>query len=74
MLDKLDKIPERLEQIHDFNPNPILKVDVSGLIIYANASSKILLNAIKSNVGSHLPEKWAKVIKVIYSANVKNKT
>jgi PAS domain S-box-containing protein len=71
MLDKLDKIPERLEQIHDFNPNPILKVDVSGLIIYANASSKILLNAIKSNVGSHLPEKWANVIKVIYSANVK---
>jgi PAS domain S-box-containing protein len=62
MSNKLDHLPERMEQIHDANPNPILKVNYSGLIIYANASSKILLNSLSASVGNYLPSKWVKML------------
>jgi PAS domain S-box-containing protein len=71
MLDKSNQLKEKMDQIPDFNPNPILKVNSSGQVLYANASSKILLNSLKTEVGSLLPAHWLKIINSIYSTESK---
>jgi PAS domain S-box-containing protein len=60
-----------MQHIHDSNPNPIIKVDASGSILYSNAASQVLLDAIKSSPGNQLNEKWNKVIKSVYTSDLK---
>ena len=40
------------------NPNPVLRVDKNGIILYANLSSMILLDHWGSGVGQDVPDDW----------------
>lgn len=44
------------------NPNPILRVDHEGKIIYANAASKPLLDDWHARVGEQVPDDWNQII------------
>jgi len=42
------------------NPNPVLRVGKDGTIIFANESSRDLLEHLRTRMGKRLPEKWRK--------------
>ncbi len=46
----------KLAKIPNENPNPILRVDRDGLILYANHASQSLLNCWQSQEGGYLPD------------------
>ncbi len=48
-----------LAMIPEENPEPVLRVDASGLILYANPASESLLKAWSTTMQGNLPEMWA---------------
>jgi CHASE1-domain containing sensor protein len=44
------------------NPNPVLRVAITGEILYCNEASSPLLEAWGSGVGERVPEKWRRLI------------
>ena len=42
------------------NPNPVLRVDPAGVVLYANRGSRTLLGGWHTGIGDKVPEVWAK--------------
>jgi PAS domain S-box-containing protein len=53
------------------NPNPILRADRDGRIIYANAGGRMWLTEWETDVGESLPEKWRELVADVYNTNEK---
>jgi diguanylate cyclase (GGDEF)-like protein len=58
---------ERLAKFPEENPNPILRVDPEGVILYANAASAVLLHAWGSNTNERLPEEYRRAAAGAYA-------
>ncbi|MFC1476040.1 PAS domain S-box protein [Candidatus Zixiibacteriota bacterium] len=50
-----------LARLPEENPNPVLRVDADGLLIYANEQSRQLLHNWQTEVGRKIPEKWKRI-------------
>ena len=59
-------IEEQIKTLARFpseNPNPIMRISISGEIIYANDSSSPLLKLWETEKGKCIPDQWNKVVK-----------
>lgn len=54
-----------LARMPDENPSPMLRVDINGQVVYANAASQILLKVWKTKVGGKLPDIWCKAVRKV---------
>jgi class 3 adenylate cyclase len=52
-----------VEKFPDRNPNPVLRVNPEGGLLYANAASATITRALEINVGDHLPTELHERIK-----------
>jgi|GEM_PF-802364 len=51
----------QIEQLSRFpaeNPSPVLRISSDGTLVYANPSSKPMLDTLKRNLGARMPETW----------------
>lgn len=55
-----------LSTLSEENPNPILRVQKNGTIIYANKPSKIILEYWHTHIGNNIPADWQNKIEHIY--------
>lgn len=55
---RTEKKIANLAKFPEENPNPVLRVNAHGKIIYSNPASRILLTHWKARVGGLAPEKW----------------
>jgi PAS domain S-box-containing protein len=55
---KADKKIENLAKFPSENPNPVLRVDKNGYLIYCNEAAKELLKAFDCGVAGVIPEEW----------------
>jgi PAS domain S-box-containing protein len=51
------------------NPNPVLRLDEDGKIIYANEASKVLLQTWECSAGDFIPEIWFNEIKETFKTH-----
>jgi PAS domain S-box-containing protein len=61
---KLAKFPEE-------NPNPVLRIDNNGIIIYANPASREILGFWGSSEGGRAPERWKDVVNCALETDLK---
>src|SRR5271157_2210859 len=59
----LSKFPEE-------SPNPILRATAEGILLYANATSELLINLWKTQVGHGLPDEWRGKIKDVFDSGL----
>ena len=45
------------------NPNPVLRLNKDGIILYANESSRALLDDWRCEVGGRIPERWRDLVR-----------
>ena len=62
MINNLARFPEE-------NPNPVLRVDRNGQILYANSSSQVWLDELHTSVGEMLPDEWRGYVSNVYNNN-----
>ncbi len=55
---RTEKNMEELAKFPEENPYPVLRVDRDGRVLYANASSDVLMNSWGKKVGDFVPDKW----------------
>ncbi|MHC4981909.1 MAG: PAS domain-containing sensor histidine kinase [Planctomycetota bacterium] len=60
--EKAEAAIQSLAKFPGENPNPILRVSRTGVILYGNKASSILLEAWESGQGQLLPGKWHRVV------------
>ena len=60
-----------LARFPEENPNPVLRVDRDGRILYANSSSQVWLDEWNTNMGELLPDRWKGYVADIYNNNVR---
>lgn len=53
---------DQLGRIADDNPSPVLRIDGSGVVRYANAGSWIVLAQWATDVGRTVPQRWAAIV------------
>lgn len=73
--EELEIAQEEIRSLAKFpsqNPNPVLRVNLQGRLIYANEQSKHLLKSWGTKVGEHIPEEMVGIIQQAYKDN-KNK-
>jgi signal transduction histidine kinase/FixJ family two-component response regulator len=56
-----------LARFPDENPNPVLRFNIQGQLLYANHQSQHILDEIGIAEGGVLPADWSKLIKLIYN-------
>ena len=65
---------EKIKSLAKFpseNPNPVLRVDENGEVLYSNKAGEMLLLKLKSGVGRTVPKEWQDLIsKVIESEKI----
>ena len=59
---------EDLARFPSENPNPILRIEREGTILYANAASRPLLKEWGCETGQHVPDDWKDVITEAYDS------
>jgi class 3 adenylate cyclase len=47
---------DALERFPDENPNPVLRIDQAGVLLYANPASAVVVRALGVTIGDRLPE------------------
>jgi PAS domain S-box-containing protein len=50
------------------NPNPVLRVNPQGALLFANESSRRLLGALFSESGTRIPEEWLDLVRRAFAA------
>jgi len=60
---------EKLSRFPSENPYPILRVNRDGAVLYANKSSRTLLDVWKTREGQRLPEHWGERVKRVLDSN-----
>jgi len=55
-----------LSKLPDESPNPILRVDAQGLLLYANKSSELIRQAWSIREGQVLPEPWRGLVEEVF--------
>ena len=64
-IDQRKRAEEEVKNLAKFpseNPNPVLRLDPEGLILYANASSQQLLKSWGCSVGAYVPSSWRQLL------------
>ena len=64
----------RLAKFPDENPNPIVRVDREGTVLYANSVAWPLLDEWKCRVGQPLPEYWRRFVAAVTSSGSREDT
>ena len=63
---------EQIENLAKFpseNPNPVLRVAKSGILLYANDSSRLLLTEWNCQEGEIIPENWRQRVSEVFTTN-----
>ena len=50
---------ESLARFPEENPNPVMRTDSEGRLLYGNTASRPLLDCWETGIGKHLPAEWA---------------
>ncbi len=53
------------------DPAPVIRVDRTGIILYANNPGKLVLNKWKTDIGKSIPSEWIKVVQNAMRYNAK---
>ncbi|MGD2118049.1 MAG: EAL domain-containing protein [Chromatiales bacterium] len=57
-----EKKVETLARLPEENPEPVLRVDIDGVLLYANPASNYILQDWGVHVGDKLPQEWVTVV------------
>jgi len=71
---KFKRVEEKTGQFAKFpyeNPNPVLRVDATGKILYANPASIPLFEAWQTDVGEVVPEEWREFVSNVIKTGVR---
>lgn len=60
---------ERLARFPAENPNPVMRAEADGRVIYGNPPSRPLLEAWGTQVGRFLPDRWVETVREVLSAD-----
>jgi PAS domain S-box-containing protein/putative nucleotidyltransferase with HDIG domain len=65
---------EELAKFPDENPNPVMKIGISGTLLYANKASASILEDWGTKVGKLLPKKWRDFVLATFDAGSPSET
>ncbi|HEY3345572.1 MAG TPA: PAS domain S-box protein, partial [Anaerolineaceae bacterium] len=64
-------VPAGLAKFPEENPNPILRIDLQGVIYYANSASRVLLDSWGLQVGQTVSQDWIDRVRQVAGAGEK---
>ncbi len=66
-----EKLIQDLARFPDENPNPVLRIDREGTVLYANRASRVLENSRLATVGGKIPPDWFALAEQAFAAQEK---
>jgi diguanylate cyclase (GGDEF)-like protein len=64
-----ERVYQELLDFPGSNPNPVLRVNKMGVLLYANPSSQAIMMAWEAGLNEKLPSQWRELIRQILQAN-----